>query len=168
MSAAGATGVRTGEQALVVFQLSKEEYAITVDRVREVVNAERITRVPGAPEYVLGVVNLRGRVVPVLDLRRRLGLPPDNPEHPRIMVVEDGPAVVGMLVDRASEVLRLGAGQLKDPDEVLEGDEDHRFVEAVANVNGRLIVVLRPLELLARDDRQTIVEMGSTQALGRA
>lgn len=147
------------ERALVVFQLQDEEYAITVERVREVVNADRITRVPGAPGYVRGIINLRGRVVPVIDLRQRLGLAAAAVERPRIMVVEDGPVLVGMLVDRASEVLRVQPGQLQPPDEVLQGDENSRFVEAVANLDGRLVVVLRPAELLAREDRQALAEI---------
>jgi purine-binding chemotaxis protein CheW len=152
----------SAERTLVVFQLGEEEYAITVERVREVVKADRITRVPGAPPYVRGIINLRGRVVPVIDLRQRLGLGAVTLERPRIMVVEDGPALVGMLVDRASEVLRLQSGQLQPPDEVLQGDQNSRFVEAVANLDGRLIVVLRPGELLAREDRQAVAEIVAT------
>ncbi|MEW6546831.1 MAG: chemotaxis protein CheW [Bacillota bacterium] len=149
----------TAEQGVVVFQLGDEEYAITVERVREVVKADRITRVPGAPAYVRGIINLRGRVVPVIDLRQRLGLDARPVERPRIMVVEDGAALVGMLVDRASEVLRVRPGQLQPPDEVLQGDENSRFVEAVANLDGRLVVVLRPGELLAREDRQAVADI---------
>lgn len=152
----------SAERALVVFQLGNEEYAITVERVREVVKADRITRVPGAPSYVRGIINLRGRVVPVIDLRQRLGLGAATLERPRIMVVEDGPALVGMLVDRASEVLRIRPGQLQPPDEVLQGDQNSRFVEAVANLDGRLIVVLRPGELLAREDKQAVAEIVAT------
>ncbi len=148
-----------GEQALVVFQLGEEQYGIPVERVREVVNAERITRVPGTPFYVRGVVNLRGRVVPVIDLRQRLGLKSAPPERARIMVVEDGSAVVGMLVDRASEVVRITPEQLQPPDELIEGEEDNRFVEAVANLGHRLVVVLRPSEILMRDDRRVVAEL---------
>lgn len=147
------------ERALVVFQLGDEEYAIDVNRVREVVRVDRITRVPGAPAYVRGVINLRGRVVPVIDLRQRLGLNPAPAERPRIMVVEDGPALVGMLVDRASEVLRLQPGQMQPPDELLQEDDNGRFVEAVANLEGRLVVVLRPGDLLAREDRQAVADI---------
>ncbi|MEW6398834.1 MAG: chemotaxis protein CheW [Bacillota bacterium] len=149
----------SAERALVVFQLGNEEYAITVERVREVVKAERITRVPGAPSYVRGIINLRGRVVPVIELRQRLGLDAAPVERPRIMVAEDGSALVGMLVDRAFEVMRIQAGQLQPPDEVLQGDENSRFVEAVANLDGRLVVVLRPGELLAREDKQAVAEI---------
>lgn len=152
----------SAERTLVVFQLGEEEYAISVERVREVVKAERITRVPGVPPYVRGIINLRGRVVPVIDLRQRLGLGEVSLDRPRIMVVEDGPALVGMLVDRASEVLRLQPGQLQPPDEVLQGDQNSRFVEAVANLDGRLIVVLRPGELLAREDKQAVAEIVAT------
>lgn len=152
----------SAERALVVFQLGDEEYGLAVERVREVVKADRITRVPGAPPYVRGVINLRGRVVPVIDLRQRLGLGAASVERARIMVVEDGQALVGMLVDRASEVLRLQPGQLQPPDEVLQGDQNSRFVEAVANLDGRLIVVLRPGELLAREDRQAVAEIVAT------
>lgn len=149
----------TADQALVVFQLGEEEYAIAVERVREVVKAERITRVPGAPPYVRGIINLRGRVVPVIDLRQRLGLDPGPSQQARIMVVEDGPVLVGMLVDRASEVLRVRPEHLHPPEEVLQGDPSDRFVEAVANLDGRLIVVLRAGELLAREDRQAVADI---------
>lgn len=149
----------SGEQALVVFQLGEEEYALDVERVREVVKVDRITRVPGAPAYVRGIINLRGRVVPVIDLRERLGLNAAPSERPRIMVVEDGAALVGMLVDRASEVLRLRPGQVQPPDEILQEGDSSRFVEAVANLEGRLVVVLRPGELLAREDREAVADI---------
>lgn len=155
---------RDGTQAiqLVVFQLGDELYGAEIGSVREVVPAleYRVTRVPRTPRYLLGVTNLRGKVIPVIDLRRRLGLP-DAPltKASRIAVVEGEPGTVGMTVDGVSEVLRVPAGAIEPPSPVI-ANIDSDFIRGVAKVGQRLVVLLDLKRVLERDHRVSRIEGG--------
>lgn len=101
----------------ITFKLAGEQYAINVSQVREVLDVSHITRIPGAPEFVRGVVNVRGQAIPVVDLRQRFGLPPaESTIHSRILVMEldceGGQAVVGGMADSVHEVIELTASEL--------------------------------------------------------
>ncbi len=138
----------TGEVLqLVSFQLGPEEYAIDILGVQEIIRMVEITHVPNAPHYVEGVVNLRGKVIPIINLRTRLGLCSAEPtKDTRIVVVEVGHLILGFIVDSVEEVLRL-------PEEFIEpspptgrgGSEE--FHKGVGRVEGRLLILLN-LELL--------------------
>src|SRR5438552_16207181 len=94
------------ERQLVVFQLGAELYGVEISRVHEIIRLQTVTRVPRAPAFVEGVINLRGKVIPVVDLRRRFGLEmTDHTRASRIVVVEIADQVVGIVVDGVSEVL---------------------------------------------------------------
>src|SRR3972149_1435736 len=96
---------------LVTFRLGNEEFSLDILRVQEIIRQMEITRVPKAPDFVEGVINLRGKVIPVLDLRKRFGLGADSsPNETRIIVVEGGNRTVGLKVDAGSGGLRLPAG----------------------------------------------------------
>src|ERR687888_2756041 len=108
-----------GEQQLVVFQLGAELYGVEIARVHEIIRLQAVTRVPRAPAFVEGVINLRGKVIPVVDLRRRFGLPPaEHTRASRIVVVELGDHVVGITVDGVSEVLRVDTATVEPPSPV--------------------------------------------------
>src|SRR6266700_7681546 len=128
MQNAGTQGTMTDlaangdEQQLVVFQLGAELYGVEIARVHEIIRLQTITRVPHAPAFVEGVINLRGKVIPVVDLRRRFGLA--SAEHTRasrIVVVEIGDQVVGIVVDGVSEVLRVSTSIVEPPSPVVAG-----------------------------------------------
>src|SRR3989441_13309090 len=110
------------EQQLVVFQLGAELYGVEISRVHEIIRLQSITRVPRAPAFVEGVINLRGKVIPVVDLRRRFGLPTaDHTRASRIVVVEIADQVVGVVVDGVSEGLRVSASTVEPPSPVVAG-----------------------------------------------
>src|SRR5437762_8291418 len=110
------------EQQLVVFSLGAELYGVEIARVHEIIRLQTVTRVPHAPAFVEGVINLRGRVIPVVDLRRRFGLPfADHTRASRIVVVEIGDQVVGIVVDGVSEVLRVNNTTIEPPSPVVAG-----------------------------------------------
>jgi purine-binding chemotaxis protein CheW len=130
------------EQLHVVFRVGDTEYAISAGEVSMMETWEGATRVPGAPPFVAGLVQVRGDVVPVIDLRARFGLPPAEPSlDTRVLVVGDGARRVGLKVDQAREVLRIDEAQTSaPPDEIARGTQ--RFVRAIARARGRLLMVV--------------------------
>lgn len=158
MAADGPRGAEPAAQeprVLVLFRLAGEDYGIDVGCVREIITWQQPTRVPRTPPFVEGIINLRGHIIPVLDLRRRLGLPEGERERStRIVVVELGTTVVGLVVDAVSEVVRLPAGTIEPPAEVLAVDAS--FIEGIARHGDRLILVLQPAKVLAPAEWQAV------------
>ncbi len=141
---------------LVVFQLGHELYGADIAVVREVSPLQRVTRVPRTPRYLEGVTNLRGRVIPVVDLRRRLNLPVSAPtKSTRIAVAELEGGQVGMVVDAVLEVLRVPAANIEPPSQLLSKVE-LEYVQGVANMDGRLIILLDLARVLQRDERKVV------------
>lgn len=133
------SGATTEERELLVLWLGDDPYALPVERVREIVRLRAITPMPRVPESVRGVLSLRGEIVQVIDLRRRLGLAPSETDDARRRIVvigsEDG-QMTGLLVDRVSEVLRLGADELRPPTA-----RDARTITALAPHGERFVSV---------------------------
>lgn len=143
------------EVALVVFRLGKEEFGAPVLQVREVLRRENITRVPRADPDVEGVMNLRGQIVTVVDLRRRLGFPPREGGDPRVMVVhEPGSHPVGAVVDEVSEVLRVPVSGLESAPALVMTERSERYLRGVAKVGDR-IIILCDLTALLRPEQKT-------------
>ncbi len=132
---------------LVSFQLGPEEYAIDILGVQEIIRMVEITHVPNAPHYVEGVVNLRGKVIPIINLRSRLGLAPaEHTKDTRIVVVEVGHLILGFIVDSVEEVLRLPEEAIEPPPSASRGGIEE-YHKGVGRVEGRLLILLN-LELL--------------------
>jgi len=133
-----------GEQIhhLVTFQLGREEYGIEIASVQEIIRATDITPVPGAPGHVRGVINLRGKIIPVVDLRKRFALPEiETSDAQRIIVIELGVKRIGMLVDSVSQVIRISAGVVEEmPEEATSIDEN--YIKGVGKLDNRLIIIL--------------------------
>jgi len=127
---------------LVTFQLGREEYGVEISSVQEIIRAADITPVPGAPSHVRGVLNLRGKIIPVVDLRQRFSLTiADAADDQRIIVVELGEKRIGMLVDSVSQVIRIPAGVVEEmPEEATSVDEN--FIKGVGKLDARLIIIL--------------------------
>ena len=120
----------------VTFNLGEETYGVNVMQVREVLRYSEIAPVPGAPSYVLGIINLRGNVVTVIDTRSRFGLyPSDVTDNTRIVIIETEQQVIGILVDSVAEVVYLRASEIdKTPN--VGTDESSRFILGVSNRDG--------------------------------
>jgi purine-binding chemotaxis protein CheW len=150
------------------FQLGREEYAIQVLKVREIMGIQHITSVPHMPRDVKGVINLRGRVVPVIDLRLKFGL--EEKEYGQrtcIIVVQlqkDSAVQMGIIVDEVSEVLNLAAGDIQDtPD--FGGESAPPYLLGMANLKGRVKILLDIDEILTGADVQGLAEaLKSAQA----
>lgn len=158
-------GNRAGEFHLVTFSLG-EEYGVPINQVREVVRVSGITSVPNSPSYMEGVINLRGRVLPVLNLRKRLGLPSKGiGRTSRIIVTETGDRVMGLLADSVSHVIKMPSGFIEAaPEEVLEVDTD--YITGVGKMRDRLIILLDLQRLLSRE-KIDVNEDGGTGEIKR-
>lgn len=140
---AGRSGAATteAERHLVVFQLGNELFGVDIARVREIITLQPITRVPQAPEFVEGIINLRGRVIPVIDLRVRFALPKrEATRATRIVVVEVEGEIVGMIVDAVSEVLRVGEEAVESRPAGTGHGQD--LAKDVVKLPDRLIILL--------------------------
>ncbi|WP_243371840.1 chemotaxis protein CheW [Geotalea sp. SG265] len=129
-------------QHLVTFRLGREEYGVDIGCVQEIIRASDITQVPGAPPHVRGVINLRGKIIPVVDLRTRLGMPGvEDTEEQRIIVVDMHNKRLGMLVDGVSQVLKIASSVIEEiPEEAISVDQN--YIDGVGKLDGRLIIIL--------------------------
>lgn len=140
----------------VTFRLADEVYATEVMQVREVLRISEITPVPGAPMYVLGIINLRGNVVTVLDTRRRFGLPDKEPDDAaRILIMEAGEQVFGMLVDSVAEVVYLKSSEI-DSSPSVGNEESSRFIQGVYSRDGDLLILVDMNKILTQDEWQDL------------
>lgn len=136
----------------VTFQLEEETYGINVMQVREVLRYTEIAPVPGAPDYVLGIINLRGNVVTVIDTRSRFGLMGGEiTDNTRIIVIESERQVIGILVDSVAEVVYLRASEI-DTTPSVGTDESSKFIQGVSNRDGKLLILVDLNKLLSEDE----------------
>ena len=139
---------------LATFFLAREEYGVDVRLVQEIIRVAEITPVPRAPASMKGVINLRGRIIPVVDLKRKLGLGEVTPDRrARIVVVKLRERLVGLLVDAASQVLKVPVSAIDPaPDAVVEIDAD--FIRGVAKLPDRLIILMDLHKILSLELRE--------------
>ena len=140
----------------VTFQLDKEVYGVNVMQVQEVLRYTDIAPVPGAPAYVLGIINLRGNVVTIIDTRLRFGLSPaEVTDNTRIIIIEVDKQVVGILVDKVSEVVDLYQHEI-DPAPNVGTDANSKFIKGVCYRNDSLMILIDLEKLLTDDEWQEI------------
>jgi purine-binding chemotaxis protein CheW len=126
----------------VTFCLGDETYGIMVMQVQEVLRIPDIAPVPGAADYVVGIINLRGNVVTVIDTRHRFGLPPKElDDASRIVVTEVGSQIIGILVDSVAEVIELKSSEIESAPNV-GNDESSNYIQGVSSQNGKLLILV--------------------------
>ncbi|MEB0206689.1 MULTISPECIES: chemotaxis protein CheW [Pseudomonas] len=136
----------------VTFKLDNETYGINVMQVQEVLRYTEIAPVPGAPAYVLGIINLRGNVVTVIDTRQRFGLnPADISDNSRIVIIEADKQVVGILVDSVAEVVYLRQSEIETAPNV-GNDESAKFIQGVCNKNGELLILVELDKMMTEEE----------------
>jgi len=136
----------------VTFKLANETYGINVMQVQEVLRYSEIAPVPGAPMYVLGIINLRGNVVTVIDTRARFGLEPTEvTDNTRVVIIEAEKQVIGILVDSVAEVVYLRASEIDIAPNV-GSDESAKFIQGVSNRDGELLILVDLNKLLSDDE----------------
>ena len=126
----------------VIFHLSGETYGVNVMQVQEVLRYTEIAPVPGAPHYVIGIINLRGNVVTVIDTRNRFGLSPGElTDNTRIVIIEAEKNVVGILVDSVADVVYLRQSEIETAPNV-GNDESAKFIQGVCHKNNELLILI--------------------------
>ena len=146
------------EIQVVGFRIGNETFGVRIGSVREIVRVPEITAVPSAPETVEGVINLRGKIIPVMDLRKRFGQVEIQPDKKnRILVVELENKLVGLIVNAASEVLKLAPSEIEAPG-TLFAEGESGYVTGVGKLKGRLIILLDVAKLLHRPEYKRFEE----------
>ena len=137
---------------LVSFMIGSEEFGIDILKVQEINRMMEITQVPNAPGFVKGVINLRGRVIPVVELRRKLGMDERNYDNnTRIVVVEVQGKTIGFIVDEVKEVLRIPKSITEQPPEVVSG-VNSAYITAIGKLEDRLLILLDLTKILTNDE----------------
>ena len=150
------------EQQLVIFELANEFYGINISVVESIIKMQAITQLPQSPVYVKGVTNLRGSVLPVIDLRSRFALQPkEDTRQTRIIIVTMGSIKVGVTVDGVSEVLRV-SDELIEPLPAMVNSVNSVFLKGIVRLENRLIILLELGKVLDLNDQQ-VLEALATQ-----
>jgi purine-binding chemotaxis protein CheW len=147
----------TGElRQFISFSVGEEEYGLELMRVKEVIRIREITWLPKAPTFVKGIINLRGDVIPIIDLRDKFGLPrTENTAMTRVIVVEVEGRLMGMVVDSASQVVRIAADQIDPPPPVL-GGLSREFITGVGKIDDKLVILLNTDAILTMEELKAL------------
>jgi purine-binding chemotaxis protein CheW len=154
MKSKGSLDKDTEEKILVVvFILGGEELALAVNQVREIIRIPSITTVPNSSEYVEGVINLRGKVKTVLNLRKRLGMEEGvlDDKEGKIIIVEANEKTFGIIVDKVIGVLNVESENITDPASLL-GAEKVDFIKGIGRLDDRLVILLEPIKLFSQEE----------------
>lgn len=141
------------EYQLVVFKIGDEEFGVDISQVREIVRLIEVTYMPKAPAFIEGVVNLRGQIVAVIDLAKRLGISSKpRGDTTRIIVIEIGENTVGMVVDSVSEVLRMSSEDIEEVPSLIETEVPEHYIRGVGKLKDRLLVLLDLSRVLSHEE----------------
>lgn len=144
---------------LVSFVTENEEFGVDILKVQEIIRTVDITRVPKSPEFVEGVINLRGKIVPVIDLRKRFGIrSKERDNDTRIIVVELTDKVVGFLVDKVKEVIRVEKSVIEPPPE-LTTNVNSNYITGVAKLQDRLLILLDLDKVLSAEEQEKLADV---------
>jgi purine-binding chemotaxis protein CheW len=150
-------------EQLVIFRLGKEEFGIEVSFVNSVIRMREITRIPRAPHFLEGVINLRGQITAIIDLRKHFGLESKAyDDKTRILVLEFGDIKVGLIVDAVYEVVRLPKENIEPPPSVLESQLGQHHVKGVGKHDDRLIIIIDVESLLTRKEIESVEKIEET------
>lgn len=147
------------ENQYVVFKLGKEEYGIDIMNVKEIGPYQESVKIPNAPKFLEGVVNYRGNVIPIVNLKKRFNL--DNSQfdgNTRIIVINLKDRQIGFIVDEASQTIRLNQSDI-DPTPDLISDVDRRYITGVGKLDNRLIILMDLEKVLTEDEKEKIENM---------
>lgn len=151
------------EIQFVVFKLGTEEYGIPITQVREINRLTTPTKIPKSPSFVEGVINLRGQIIPIVDLKKRFDLElTEYSGEARVMVVEIKDQVCGIIVDEVSEVLRMATASIEPPPGMI-ANIDIEYIAGVGKVGERLLIILDINKLLTDEEQMALVDIGNKQ-----
>ena len=142
---------------VIVFNLGEERYGVEISQVKEIILPTQITRIPNVPSYIEGVLNLRGQIAAIINLRKRLGKEPKkNDENTRIIVIELNDAIVGVMVDSVSEVKYLSSQNIEEIPRFLALKDDSKFLKGVGKLEDGLLTLMDLKELFSEDELKEI------------
>lgn len=145
---------------LVTFELSGEEFGVDIMQVSEVIPVSRITRIPQAPEFIKGLINLRGKILVVIDLNKRLGFATKETDSlSRIIIVEVKDTVTGMLVNSVKEVLHLPLSSIEPPPEMIKSKINTEYLTGVGKIGNRLLILLNLARVLGEEEIEELSEL---------
>lgn len=148
----------TNELQLVTFRLASEEYGLPITKVQEINRLVPITKLPQTPSFMEGIINLRGRIIPVIDLRKRFQLAvSEHTDDTRIIIVEINGQIVGVTVDAVTEVVRLESSGVEPPPSSFALDS--RYINGVGKLDGRLIILLDIDQVLTEQEELAVKQM---------
>jgi purine-binding chemotaxis protein CheW len=147
------------EKQLVIFELGKEQFGIEIAAVEGIVKMQEITRIPYAPSYMEGITNLRGSVLPVIDLRKRFGLPEEEETRDtRIITVNMDNIKIGMIVSSVTEVLTIDDSVIEMPQGMMT-NVNSQFITGVAKIENRLVILLSLADILSSDEKKSAAKI---------
>ncbi|MCD6363588.1 MAG: purine-binding chemotaxis protein CheW [Synergistetes bacterium] len=148
------------ELQLVVFKLGKEEYGVDIAKVQEIVRIQEITHIPQAPPFVEGIVNLRGQIIPIIDLKKRFNLEckEETEKEKRVIVVNISGQIIGIVVDNVSEIIRISKEKVEPPPPIVAGIESE-YIDGVGKLDKRLIILLNIEKILTEKEKEEIKEL---------
>jgi purine-binding chemotaxis protein CheW len=147
------------ELQLVIFKLGNESFGVEIATVESIIKMQTITRLPQAPSFVEGIINLRGKILPVIDLRRRLNIDlTEINKDSRMVVVALSGTTVAMIVDQVSEVLRINDDIVEAPPTIAQS-VDSRFIEGIAKIDETLVILLNLSKVLNTSETSMLEEM---------
>lgn len=156
------TQEESGEIQLVSFLLEEEEFGADILMVQEIIRMQPITRVPNAPHFVEGVINLRGKVIPIVDLRKRLNVTTTkDTRKTRIIVVDVEGKITGFIVDSVSQVLRIPKNTIEPAPSIVVAGIDSEYITGVSKLDDRLLILLDFTKILTKREKKELVEVES-------
>ena len=145
---------------LVTFNIGEEEFGVDILRVQEIIRTMEITRVPKAPDFMEGVINLRGKVIPIIDLRKRFGMEvKEHDKHTRIVVIEINHMIVGFVVDAVHEVLRIPTDTVEPPPPAVMEGVDSEYINGVGKLDDRLLILIDLNMILSREEHSQLTSV---------
>ncbi|MGA9188522.1 MAG: chemotaxis protein CheW [Methanosarcina sp.] len=149
---------------LVTFELSGEEFGVDIMQVSEVIPVPRITRIPQAPECIKGLINLRGKILVVIDLNKRLGFSSKETDiRSRIIIVEIRDTVIGMLVNAVKEVMKLPLSSIEPTPEVIKSKINAEYLTGVGKAGNRLLILLNLARVLGEEEIEELNKLSSRE-----
>ena len=156
------TGVK--ELQLVVFKVGDEEFGVEINQVKEIVRIASITAIPRAPSFLEGVINLRGHILVVIDLASKLKLKAkERCDKTRIIVIEVGEDIVGMIVDEVSEVIRMPVENIEATPSIIDSEIQYEYLRGVGKLGERLLILIDLAKILSAEEMEDVKKAASVE-----
>jgi purine-binding chemotaxis protein CheW len=156
-----------GMLQLVGFDIADEQFGVDILMVQEIIRSAKITAVPNSPEFVEGVINLRGNIIPVVDLRKRLYLYDDKSENKRswILILNIGERVVGFIVDQVTHVIKLPEDRVQPPPDIVVSGLESQYIQGVCELDNNLLVILNFSRVLFSDEYNMLRDLDNEEII---